>query len=97
LISPNYRRPYYWRPYVLVTAAVHFTAELDRYVSTRRIEAAWKYARRAGNGRAQPGEPAYADAREMDVWLQDRLDKVPAIGAIVDLTLEQLAALSPDF
>jgi hypothetical protein len=33
----------------------------------------------------------------MDAWLQDRLDERPAIGGIVGLTLEQLAALSPDF
>jgi hypothetical protein len=96
-LSPDYRRPYYWRPYVLLASAVHFTTELEKFVSARRIEATWKLARKAGVQRAQPGEPGYLDAKSVDAWIHNRFDSGPPIAAILDLRLDQLSILSTEF
>jgi hypothetical protein len=82
---------------VLLSSAVHFTAELERLVSVRRIEAAWKHARKIGVGRAQPGESGYSDAQSIDVWMGRRFEHGPPIGAVLDLNLDQLSILSTDF
>jgi hypothetical protein len=76
---------------------VHFTTDLDRLVTTRRIEAAWKHARRAGIQRAQPNDPGYADAKAIEDYMMLRLDDRPHVGEIVGLNLRQLAMLSTDF
>ncbi|MCL6683985.1 hypothetical protein [Sphingomonas alba] len=68
------RRPYYYRPYVLLAAAIHYTSQTGMLVSTRRIEAAWKLARKEGIGRAQPGEPAHQDAVSIDDYLMTKLE-----------------------
>jgi len=76
---------------------VHFSASFDKLVTVRRIEAAWKQARKLGTERAQPNDPAYSDAKAIDDYLSWRLDDGPPIAEIVGLNLEQLAILSPDF
>lgn len=73
--SPNNKRPYYYRPYVMFSAAVFYSKALDRFVSIRRIEAAWKAGRTAGITRAQPLELAYADARSINDFMDDRLQR----------------------
>lgn len=80
---------------MLVSAAVHFTSELEKFVSVRRIEAAWKHTRKVGGDRAQHGEPAYSDAQAIHVWMEQRFEHGPPIGEILDLNLQQLAMLSP--
>lgn len=70
----DYRRPYYFRPYVLLAAAIYYTSHSDAFITTRRIEAAWKLARRERIGRAQPGNPAYEDARSIEHYLETKLE-----------------------
>jgi hypothetical protein len=69
------RRPYGWRPYVLLSAAVFYSEKLRATVTPRRIEAAWKHSRALGLDRAQPLEKAYEDAKAMEEWLHARLDR----------------------
>jgi hypothetical protein len=60
---------------VLWTAAVIFSGKLERFVSTRRVEAAWKETRALGLDRAQPLELPYEDAREIEGYLYTRLER----------------------
>lgn len=69
------RRPYDFRSYVELSAAVFYSREFDRHVSMRRIQAAWKHARSLGLARAQPLELAYADASSIDDWLNERMER----------------------
>ena len=96
-LSGQDRRPYYWKPYVLVASAVHFTRVLDRFISTRRIDAAWKYSRALKIDRAQPGVAAYEDAVQIDNWMGARFEKGPIVGEILGLNLSQLSAISTEF
>ena len=74
-LSGTNRRPYYARPYVLLSAAIFYSEKLDRLVSPRRIEAAWKHVRALRIGPAQPLRLAYEDARSIDDWLHRRLER----------------------
>jgi hypothetical protein len=78
---------------VLLAAAVHFTAELERFVSTRRIEAAWKQARQSGVDRAQPGSPGHADAHAIENYVFQRIEQKISASEIEGRSLEQLAIL----
>jgi hypothetical protein len=63
------RRPYDLRPYVLLSAAIVYSERFARFITTRRVEAAWKETRSLGIDRAQPLELAYEDARAIDHFL----------------------------
>lgn len=69
------RRPYYLKPYVLDWASEFYTTRFDKSVTVRRVEAAWKAARKENLGRAQPGEMAYDDARDFDEFLERRIEE----------------------
>lgn len=83
------RRPYYARPFVEFSAAVFYSRELDRLVTPRRIQAAWKYARSLGLGPAQPLSKAYDDARQINTWMIDRVER-----AMLDAESEALNPLN---
>lgn len=70
------RRPYYLKPYVLDWASKFYSAQLRKPITTRRIEYAWKAARRAQLGRAQPRELAYEDARDFEEYLERKIEEL---------------------
>lgn len=90
-LSGYKKRAYYYRPYVLLAAAVYYTSALGRLVTMRRVEAAWKTSRKLGEDRAQPSEVAYSDAHGIEDYLFERLDSEPSVSELVGLTLEQVA------